>query len=91
VVDIVHALRAYNAEVDVYDPWVNGDEAEHEYGLRPIDSPEQGSYDAMVMAVGQDNFRQSGGSGIRAYGKSRDAVVFDAKHVLPREYVDGRL
>ena len=39
VVDIVHALRGYNAQVDVFDPWVDADEAEHEYAIRPIATP----------------------------------------------------
>jgi UDP-N-acetyl-D-galactosamine dehydrogenase len=90
VVDIVHALRGYNAEVDVHDPWVNGDEAEHEYALRPIDAPNNGDYDAVIIAVGHRQFTTLGATGIRAFGKP-SSVVYDVKYVLPREAVDGRL
>lgn len=90
VVDIVHALRGYNAEVDVHDPWVNGDEAEHEYALRPIDAPNHGDYDAVIIAVGHRQFTALGAGGIRAFGKP-SSVVYDVKYVLPREAVDGRL
>ncbi|QNK01614.1 Vi polysaccharide biosynthesis UDP-N-acetylglucosamine C-6 dehydrogenase TviB [Dyella telluris] len=90
VVDIVHALRDYNAEVDVHDPWVNVAEAEHEYALTPIGAPDQGNYDAVIIAVGHRQFASLGAEGIRAYGKP-SSVVYDVKYILPREAVDGRL
>ena len=91
VVDIIESLRGYNCEVDVYDPWVDVAEAEHEYGLRPIAQPATGSYDAIILAVGHEQFRALGGSGVRAFGKPGGSVVYDVKHVLPRDAVDGRL
>ncbi len=91
VVDIVQALQGYNARVDVFDPWVDAAEARHEYGLSPVAAPEQGAYDAIVLAVGHDQFRQLGGQGVRAFGKPEASIVYDVKHVLPREAVDGRL
>jgi UDP-N-acetyl-D-glucosamine/UDP-N-acetyl-D-galactosamine dehydrogenase len=91
VVDIVHALQGYNAQVDVYDPWVDTTEAQHEYGLTPIDTPQPGTYDAIVLAVGHDEFRKLGGQGVRALGKPEASVVYDVKYVLPRAAVDGRI
>ena len=90
VVDIVQALQGYNARVEVYDPWVDAAEARHEYGLAPIAAAEQGGYDAVVLAVGHDQFRALGGDGVRALGKPQ-SVIYDVKHVLPRAVVDGRL
>ena len=90
VVDIVGALRGYNAHVDVHDPWVNGAEAQHEYGLTPIENPEHGSYDAVIVAVGHKEFVAMGPEGIRAFGKGQ-SVLYDVKYVLPRAAVDGRL
>ncbi len=91
VVDIVHALEGYSAQVDVYDPWVDAVEAQHEYGLTPIAKPEQGAYDAIILAVGHDKFRQLGGQGVRAFGKLEANILYDVKYVLPRDSVDGRL
>ena len=90
VVDIVGALRGYNAHVDVHDPWVNSAEAQHEYGLTPIENPEHGSYDAVIVAVGHKEFVAMGPEGIRAFGKGQ-SVLYDVKYVLPRAAVDGRL
>ena len=91
VVDIIETLCGYNCRVDVHDPWVDADEARHEYGLMPIEAPEQGAYDAVVLAVGHDQFRALGGEGVRGFGKPDASVVYDVKYVLPRDAVDGRL
>ena len=91
VVDIVQALRGYNAEVDVHDPWVDAAEAAHEYDLHPVAEVDQGAYDPVVVAVGHDQFRALGADGIRAFGKPAGNVVYDVKYVLPRDAVDGRL
>ena len=90
VVDIVGALHGYSVEVDVFDPWVDPAQAQHEYALAPIARPGQGEYDAVIIAVGHDEFRALGAAGIRAFGKP-ECVVYDVKYVLPRECVDGRL
>jgi len=90
VVDIVQALKSYNATVDVHDPWVNAAEAEHEYGLVPLAEPPAGAYDAVIVAVGHRQFVALGADGVHAYGKPA-SVVYDVKYVLPREAVDGRL
>ena len=90
VVDIVQALRGYNTRVDVCDPWVDAAEAKHEYGLDLVADPQAGAYDAVVLAVAHDRFRELGGEGVRAFGKPQ-SVVYDVKYVLPRDAVDGRL
>jgi UDP-N-acetyl-D-glucosamine/UDP-N-acetyl-D-galactosamine dehydrogenase len=91
VVDLVREFEGYSAKVDVYDPWANAAECMAEYGL-PIlsDAPAAGQYDAIVVAVAHDQFRQMGGEGIRALANGR-AVVYDIKGILPKEAVDGRL
>ena len=90
VVDILDSLAEYHAQVDVYDPWVNADEAEHEYAIRPISQPELGSYDAIIIAVAHHQFKTLGAAGIRAFGKPH-SIIYDVKHILPRAAVDGRL
>jgi UDP-N-acetyl-D-galactosamine dehydrogenase len=80
-----------NTRVDVFDPWVDAAEAQHEYGLTPIEAPQQGAYDAIILAVGHDQFRALGGQGVRAFGKPEASIVYDVKYVLPRDAVDGRL
>ncbi|WP_166839379.1 Vi polysaccharide biosynthesis UDP-N-acetylglucosamine C-6 dehydrogenase TviB, partial [Rheinheimera pleomorphica] len=57
VVDILAELKEYGVAADVFDPWVNSDEAQHEYGITPLSTPEQGAYDAVILAVGHQQFR----------------------------------
>lgn len=90
VVDIVRELEEYNVRADVYDPWIDHAEAQHEYGIKPIHAPEQGAYDAVVVAVAHHQFRALGVDGIRAFGKP-DHVLYDLKYVLTASESDIRL
>ena len=90
IVDIVKELRDYNITADVFDPWVDVAEAQHEYGLTPIDAPEQGAYDAIIVGVAHQQFKDMGAEAIRALGKP-EHVVYDLKYVMPRNAADLRL
>lgn len=91
VVDIVKALRGYNTHVDVYDPWIDVAEAQHEYGLACLtEAPAHGQYAAIVLAVGHHQFLAIGEQGIKAFGQA-GAVVYDVKSILPMGAADGRL
>jgi len=90
VVDIVAELEDYGASVDVYDPWVSPDEAEHEYGIRPIEGLQENQYDAVIVAVAHEEFVAMGAEKIRALCKP-EGVLYDVKNILPKAAVDGRL
>jgi UDP-N-acetyl-D-glucosamine/UDP-N-acetyl-D-galactosamine dehydrogenase len=90
VADVVRELRYFGAKVDVFDPWIDRDEAEHEYGIRPISRLRDGVYDAAVVAVGHREFRDEGIASVRKACKKKH-VVYDIKYVFPASQVDGRL
>ena len=90
VVDVVSEFRSYHAEVEVYDPWVRPAEVEQKYGVTLVDTLQPGRYDAIVLAVAHREFLALGADAIRALGKP-GCVLFDVRHVLPREAVDDRL
>ncbi len=90
VADVVRELKAYGARVDVYDPWIDHAEAQHEYGIKPIKRPREGAYDAAVVAVGHKQFREQGIDAVHRACKSRH-VIYDIKYVFPADQVDGRL
>jgi UDP-N-acetyl-D-galactosamine dehydrogenase len=91
VVDIVKTLQSYNTQVDVYDPWIDVAEAQHEYGLACLTQPPQaGQYAAVVLAVGHREFVAWGEAGIKALGQA-NAVIYDVKGILPLGAADGRL
>jgi UDP-N-acetyl-D-galactosamine dehydrogenase len=90
VVDIVHELKEYNIEVDVYDPWVDAEAAMHEYGIKPVSEIQEGAYDGVIIAVAHEQFVDMGADAIRALGKP-EHVLYDLKYVLPASESDLRL
>jgi UDP-N-acetyl-D-glucosamine/UDP-N-acetyl-D-galactosamine dehydrogenase len=90
VADVVRELQSFGCRVDVHDPWVDPEEAHHEYGIAMVAKPEKGSYDAIVVAVAHKQFVALGPKEIRAFG-SPNVVIYDIKHVLPKNDSDGRL
>lgn len=90
VVDIISELKEYNINVDIMDPWCSNDEAQHEYGLTLCEKEKQGHYDAIIMAVSHNEFKEMGVEKIRNLGKP-EHVLYDLKYVLAKESVDMRL
>jgi len=90
VVDIVRELSSCNANVEVHDPWVDPEQAREEFGFVPVAQPRPGSYDAIIIAVAHDCFREMGIDAIRALAKT-EAVIFDIKYLFPADSVDARL
>jgi len=90
VVDLIAKFQSFNCNVDVYDPWVSKEEAIHEYDIAPVDEPQSGHYDAIVIAVAHSEFTQMGAEVVHAFGKSNH-VLFDIKYVLEANQVDGRM
>ena len=92
VIDVVRELQNYGAKVDIHDPWADGAELKHEYGVRPAKGvmENRGTYDAIVLAVSHREFKEIGPAGIRKLGK-KNHVMYDIKHVFRAADTDGRL
>lgn len=91
VVDILTELEEYNVKADVFDPWLDVEEAQCEYGITPIIQPEAGAYDAVIIAVAHREFKSLGAEGIRAFGKLNNSILYDLKYVLDATQSDLRL
>jgi UDP-N-acetyl-D-galactosamine dehydrogenase len=90
VIDIIRELEKYGAKIDVFDPWIDVREAQHEYGVKPLRRLGRTRYDVAVMAVGHNQFKELGIRGVRKLMKPK-SVIYDIKHVFKRNQVDGRL
>ena len=90
VVDLIKELINYNCSVDVYDPWVDKLEAMNEYNIELINNPSKGKYDAIVLAVAHDRFKDYSPNEIKDFGKDNH-VIYDIKYLLSADHVDGRL
>ena len=88
VIDIYHELCEFGADVEIYDPWASAEEVKHEFGVDIIDKLDVNKkYAAILLAVAHDEFKTID---FEKYYKS-GAVIFDAKAVIDRRWVDGRL
>jgi len=90
VVDVVEELESYNANVEIYDPWVSEQDAQDSYGVTLVKELEQGRYHAIVLAVAHREFKEMGVDKIRALG-TPEHVLYDIKYAFPSDQVDGRL
>lgn len=90
VVDILTGLTALDICVDIFDPWVEEADMTRMSEINFVSSPEQGTYDAVVIAVAHDEFRSMKAAGIEALCKS-ERVIYDLKYVLGAEESDLRL
>ncbi len=90
VVDVFNELRRFSADVDVHDPWVDADGAYREYGISLIKAPKRAGYDAIVLAVGHDEFKAMGAGKIRRWAKQVH-VLYDVKYLFAAGQTDGRL
>lgn len=86
----VRELEDYNAQVDVHDPWIDAEDADREYGVRPVAQPERGQYDAIVIAVPHHQFAAMGAKAMRQFGKPKH-LLYDLKHMFDRPEADLRL
>lgn len=90
VIDVIQELRKLNATVDVYDPWIDVDEATKEYGITPIVALNNDVYDAVIVAVAHHQIKEMGIQRIRSLCKENH-VIYDVKYLFNADDVDGRL
>ena len=90
VFDLIEGFQSYNCDVDVYDPLVDATELPQKTRDRLICSPLPDQYDAIIVTVGHDAFKDMGIDQIRSFGK-KDHIVFDVKYVFPSSVTDARL
>lgn len=87
VVDIVRTLEDYNVHVTIHDPWANPAIAKHEYDIDLHHELPKDKFDAVILAVAHDKFRDLDIKKIT----NGNRVVYDVKGVLLEEVIDGKL
>ena len=82
VVDIITEMQEYGCNVDIADYWADKNEVKHEYNLELIEDYNLDDYQAIIVAVGHEKYRNLEIS-------NENKVIFDIKSILPN--ADGRL
>ena len=90
IIDMVNALKDYDLDLDIYDPWVDPEEVKQEYGLAPVETLGRGQYDAIILAVAHEQFKVMSSYEIHALGKEK-YVLYDLKYILDKQLTSIRL
>lgn len=90
VVDVINKLQSFDCNIDVYDPWVDNEMAQREFGIKTIDEPINGKYHAILLTVAHNEFKDLNIDQIRAFGNDNH-VIYDLKYIFKVDEVDGRL
>ncbi len=84
VVDMVREFQAWGANVVVCDPWANAADVQHEYGLALGEVSAQQPVDALVVAVGHQQFRSATPDELRSLCRGSQPVLADVKSLFDR-------
>jgi len=84
VVDMVNEFKAWGAQVVVADPWASAEEVAHEYGLQMGVVDAEHPVDALVVAVGHNEYRQMSPAALRAVCRGSKPVLADVKSLFNR-------
>jgi len=90
VVDLVKKLKSYKSTVDVHDPVANKSQSQKQYFIKLKSHIKKGTYDAIVLAVAHNKFKDLGIKKIRSFGKSK-SIVYDLKYLFKKSETDLRL
>ena len=86
-VDVYNELKTYYLNVDIYDPWASKEEVKHEYGLEVFNEVPAKKYNAIILTVAHDEFKELD-LGLLKNGK---AIIYDVKGFYDKNLVDARL
>lgn len=86
VVDVVHALKDYETDITIYDPWANPAEVHHEYGLTTVQTLPNEKYDAVILGVAHKEFLNLELSALQ----KENSLLYDVKGILGSK-ADGKL
>lgn len=90
VFNLLKKFEEFKCNVEVYDPWVNKDQANQKYDLDLINIPSKKKYDLILLAVAHNEFKNMSIKKIKEYGKPNH-IIYDIKHIFDASSVDGRL
>ena len=90
IVEVFENFKGFGCNVDVYDPYVSAEEVKNLYSIDLVSEPKRGVYDAIVIAVAHDKFREYSLKNFQDLAK-QNYILFDVKYVLNKKNVDGRL
>ena len=80
-------MKDYGTNITIHDPWADKDEVMHEYGLESLKSIPNKKFDAVILTVSHNKFKELDFLSL----KKEKAIIYDVKNFLEEKLVDGRL
>jgi UDP-N-acetyl-D-galactosamine dehydrogenase len=84
VVDMVREFQFWGTQVVVVDPWADAAEVRHEYGLEMGVVDAENPVDALVVAVGHNEYRHATPAQLMAFCRGKTPVLADVKSLFDR-------
>jgi UDP-N-acetyl-D-galactosamine dehydrogenase len=81
VIDVIKELESFSMKVDLIDPHASPKEFKHEYDLEVKRTAEKGIYDAVIIAVNHEEYRDLSEDDITEYMNDDKGVLVDIKGV----------
>lgn len=87
VIDILNELGSYEIHTSVYDPVADKAEAKREYGIDLVSKAELKDFDAVLVAVDHDDFKEYSVEDIKAMysDKNENKILFDVKGIYDKD------
>ena len=90
VIDIYHQLENYGFDIDIFDPWIDQEEVNKDYGVDILNELPDTKYDSIIIAVSHDAFKAIEKAGYQRLTKEK-SIIYDVKSILDESFTDGRL
>ena len=91
VIDVIHELKEFGCDVDIYDPLADKDEVKKEYNIDLLQEIDIKKYDAIILAVAHNKFKNIREQLNKLKEINNSLVIYDIKGMLDKSLVDGRL
>ena len=86
-IDVYNELLTFNSNVDVFDPWASKAEVKHEYGIEVLNVLPNNKYDAIVLTVAHNEFKDLDLDPLQEL----ESILYDVKGFYDKGMVDARL
>ena len=87
---VIFELKKFDCNIDLYDPWADGEDIKKIYDIYPNSQLNQNDYDGIIIAVKHEKFKTMGIEVISNLCK-KNHVIYDLKHLFSKDQVDLRL
>ena len=90
VIKLYKKLKKELCNIDIYDPIIKEEDAKNIYNINLIKNPKFNYYDAIIIAVAHNRFKEMGIKNIKKLSKS-NSVIYDLKYLFDQKDTDIRL